>query len=286
MMRIRQIRAQNPSPLTGSGTNTWIVGSGSVAVIDPGPALPAHLEAILATLEPGEAIAAILVTHPHRDHSELAPALSARSGAPVMGFGQAGSGRSPLMTRLLQDGLTGGGEGADAAFVPDRCLMDGEAVTGGDWELTALHTPGHMGEHLCFAAGETLFSGDHVMGWSTSLVSPPDGDMGAYMASLERLRAGRWSRFLPGHGEAIETPAERMAELASHRRQRETQILAALGQGPATPAELAMRVYAGTPASLLPAATRNTLAHLIDLVERNRIGTDGAPLGTARFHIL
>lgn len=286
MQRIRRIRAENPSPLTGSGTNSWILGSGEVAVIDPGPALTPHLEAILAALEPGERVGAILVTHPHRDHSELARPLSLRTGATILGFGPAGSGRSALMERLLSRGLQGGGEGADAGFVPDRRLSDGEEAGGAGWHVKVLHTPGHMGEHLCFEAGDVLFSGDHVMGWSTSLVSPPDGDMGAYMASLLRLQERTWSRFMPGHGEPVEQPAARLQELAAHRRQREAQILAALRDGPASAPDLAQRIYTGTAPSLLPAATRNTLAHLIDLWERNRIAADVGPLHEVRFHLL
>lgn len=286
MQRIRKIRASNASPLTGSGTNTWILGEGDVAVIDPGPALPDHLDAILATLDPKERVDGILVTHPHRDHSELARPLAARTGAPVFGFGPAGSGRSAVMHRLVAEGLETHGEGADTGFAPDIRLSDGESVGSAGWQVTALHTPGHMGEHLCFAAGDTLFSGDHVMGWSTTLVSPPDGDMGAYMASLARLQTHEWSRLLPGHGEPVADPATRIAELVAHRRQREGQIRDALASGPATLAELASTVYAGTPPSLLPAATRNTLAHIIDLLEKNKIAASSTTLQTARFHLL
>jgi hydroxyacylglutathione hydrolase len=275
--RIRLVRAGNPSALTGTGTNTWILGEGRVAVIDPGPALPAHLEAILSSLQRGERVEAILVTHPHLDHSALARPLAARTGAPVMAFGAADAGRSAVMARLLADGLSGGGEGADPGFAPDIALRDGEVLGGADWRLTCLHTPGHMGAHLCFDAGGVLFSGDLVMGWSTSIVSPPDGDMGAYMASLARLAEGGWRRFLPGHGDAVAAPAARLAELLAHRRAREAQILGALQTGPADAARIARTVYAGLEPRLMPAAERNTLAHLIDLWERSRITTP-APL--------
>lgn len=267
---IRQILAPNPSPLTGRGTNTWIVGATDLAVIDPGPDLASHLAAILEAVGPGQRIAHIIVTHPHLDHSALAPRLATLTGAPVHAFGSATDGRSPVMTAFAAT-LTGSGEGLDHAFRQDRVLADGDSVTGSDWSLAAIHTPGHLGSHLCLALGDTLFSGDHVMGWSTTVVSPPDGDMAAYMQSLSRLAAGRWSRFLPGHGDPVADPAARLAELTAHRRQRETQILRALEAGPAATAQLTERIYTEIPRHLLPAAQRNVLAHLIDLWSRNLV---------------
>lgn len=272
----RLVRAANPSPMTATGTNTWLVADqGAVAVIDPGPALPGHLQAILAALEPGERISEILVTHAHLDHSALAPALSAATGAPMSAFGPAGSGRSALMARLEAQGLTGGGEGVDAAFRPDILLPDGAEVAVGRLRITALHTPGHMANHLCFAVGDVLFSGDHAMGWASSLVSPPEGDMGAYMAALDRLAARPWRQMLPGHGPAVDDPAARLAELIAHRRAREAQVLAALTHGPADAAALTARIYHDTPEALLGAARRNVLAHLVDLTERNLIAPEG-----------
>ena len=267
--RIRCIQAPNPSPMTHTGTNTWVVGRGRVAVIDPGPGLDRHLRAILAALDPGETVAHILVTHAHADHSTLAPALRAATGAPVLAFGGATAGRSPRMA-MLEAGV-GGGEGLDHAFAPDSLLADGDVVEGPDWQLQALHTPGHIGGHLCLALGTEVFTGDHVMGWAPSLVSPPDGDMAAYMASLERLATGRWTRFLPGHGPVIKDPATRIAALIAHRRGRETQILQALAGGPLTLPALVARVYADTPRALHPAAGRNALAHLIDLTDRGLV---------------
>ena len=267
--RVRCIQAPNPSAMTHSGTNTWIVGQGRVAVIDPGPGLDRHLQAILAALDPGETVAHILVTHAHADHSTLAPALRAATGAPVLAFGGATAGRSPRMATL--DAGVGGGEGLDHAFAPDSLLADGDVVKGPDWQLTALHTPGHIGGHLCLALGTEVFTGDHVMGWAPSLVSPPDGDMAAYMASLGRLATGRWTRFLPGHGAVIEDPAARIAALIAHRRARETQVQKALAGGPLTLPALDARVYADIPAALHPAARRNALAHLIDLTDRSLV---------------
>ena len=280
---VRHVRAANPSPMTGSGTNTWLLGRGQVAVIDPGPDDPAHLAAILGQLAPGEEVAAILVTHAHLDHTALVPRLAAATGAPVHAFGRAGDGRSPLMQRLAAEGLKGGGEGVDTAFAPDRLLADGDILSLGSLSVEVLHTPGHMGSHLAFACEEWLFSGDHAMGWASSLVSPPDGDMGAYMASLDRLAARTWAQMLPGHGDAVPEPGRRLAELASHRRTREAQVRAALAQAPGTAADLAARIYHDTPPALLPAASRNVLAHLIDLSERNLATPEGEITATTRF---
>lgn len=267
---IRTLLAPNPSPLTGAGTNSWLVGATALAVIDPGPDDPSHLAAILDAVGPGQHISHILVTHAHRDHSALAPRLAAATGAPVLAHGTATEGRSPLMASLAPR-LPATGEGLDLAFAPDRRLADGDTVAGPDWSLTVLHTPGHLGGHLCLALGETLFSGDHVMGWSTSIVSPPDGDMGAYMASLHRLATRDWRCFLPGHGDPVETPAARVQDLIAHRLGREAQILQALAGGPAGIPELTARIYTEIPPHLLPAAERNVFAHLIDLASRNRV---------------
>jgi glyoxylase-like metal-dependent hydrolase (beta-lactamase superfamily II) len=267
---IRLCRAPNPSPLTGTGTNTWIVGGSGLAVIDPGPDDPAHLAAILAAVGPGQRITGVIVTHAHRDHSALAPRLAALTGAPVHAFGTATDGRSPLMSALAP-GLPDTDEGLDHAFIPDLRLGDGDSLTGPDWALTAIHTPGHLGGHLCLALGQTLFSGDHVMGWSTTIVAPPDGDMSAYMASLARLAEASWTRFLPGHGDPIDTPDQRLQDLIAHRRGREAQILGALADGPSRISALTARLYAEIPRHLLPAAERNVLAHLIDLASRNLV---------------
>ena len=262
---LRRIVAPNASPMTYRGTNTYLVGRRGLAVIDPGPMLEAHLDAILAAVTPGQRITHILVTHAHLDHSPLARPLSEATGAPVLAFGDAASGRSQAMQALAESGMVGGGEGVDAGFAPDQCLADSARVAGDGWQLEALHTPGHFGNHLCFAWGDVLFSGDIVMGWASSLVSPPDGDLTAFMASLSRLSARRWSCFHPGHGAPVEAPGQRLSELRDHRLMREAQILTALRSGASDAASLAARIYTETPAALLPAATRNVLAHLLAL---------------------
>ncbi|EPX76181.1 MBL fold metallo-hydrolase [Salipiger mucosus] len=265
---LRRIVAPNPSPMTLRGTNTYLLGTRGVAVIDPGPDDSSHLDAIRAALHPGARVTHIVVTHAHRDHSALAPALAAVTGAPVLAFGDARAGRSPVMEALARGGAIGGGEGVDAGFAPDERMEDGAVLEGADWQLEAIHTPGHFGNHLALAWGDTLFTGDLVMGWSTSLVSPPDGDLTAFMASLDRLRARPWRVMHPGHGAPVADPAARLDALLAHRRSREAEIRAALDEGPATASALASRIYADIPAALHPAAARNVLAHLIDLTAR------------------
>lgn len=265
---VRRVLCDNPGPFTWRGTNTWIIGGGgSVAVLDPGPEHPAHLAAILAATR-GERITHILVSHTHRDHSPGAAALRAATGAPTFGFG-------PHLTPPEQ-----GGEGGDHVFVPDVRLADGEALEGEDWRLRALHTPGHCGNHLCFALEGTgvLFSADHVMSWSTSVVSPPDGSMRAYMASLARLRAreGEDRLYLPGHGPPLPDPMPFLDALALHRRRREARIVAALREhGPMTAEALVGPVYGPMDPKLVRAAGRSLLAQLIMLEEEGRALREG-----------
>lgn len=280
---VRRILAPNPSPMTYRGTNTYIVGTSDLAVIDPGPEADAHLDAILAAVGSTQKITHIIVTHAHIDHSPLAAGLSQRTGAQVYAFGPASAGRSAIMQDLAATGLAAGGEGIDVAFAPDVRVADGDVIGGSDWTLEAIHTPGHIGNHICLGMGDLCFTADHVMGWASSLVSPPDGDLTDFMASCAKLQQRKWARFFPGHGAPIEDPAARLEWLVSHRLSREAAVLEALKTGPATAATLAEMIYTETPPALLSAATRNVLAHLIDLVGKNRVAPMGALSADAKF---
>ncbi|MEM0946224.1 MAG: MBL fold metallo-hydrolase [Pseudomonadota bacterium] len=281
---LRRILAPNPSPMTHWGTNTYLIGSHEVAVVDPGPDDPDHLAAILAAA--GSRISHILITHAHRDHSALAPRLSQMTDAPILAFGTPEAGRSPVMADLAAAGLSGGGEGVDIGFHPDQTLGHGDTLSGTDWQAEALHTPGHFAGHLSFAVGEAILTGDHVMGWASTLISPPDGDLSAFMSSCATLSACATRLFLPGHGAPISDPAERLDWLLSHRRARGDAILETLGSGGATATELAQRIYTDVPAELMPAATRNVFAHLVAFVEENKVVAEPELSEHARFHPL
>lgn len=280
---LRRIVAPNPSPMTYRGTNTYLLGTQALAVIDPGPDNAAHLAAILSALGPDQHISHILVTHTHLDHSPLARPLAQASGAPVLAFGGAQAGRSAIMQKLAKVGDIGGGEGVDIAFEPDTVLADGDVIEGKGWTLEVIHTPGHIGNHLCFAWQDACFSADHVMGWASSLVSPPDGDLTDFMASCARLAVREWRVFYPGHGAPVEDPSARLAWLINHRKGREAEILQALQEGPATAADLARKIYRETPTALLGAATRNVLAHLVDLTQKSLVSPLGALSADAQF---
>ncbi|KQM97632.1 MBL fold metallo-hydrolase [Sphingomonas sp. Leaf25] len=264
---VTRLLARNASPYTHTGTQSFVVGgSGAVAVIDPGPDDPAHLDAILNVVA-GREVASILCTHTHRDHSPGAAPLAARTGAAIIGC-----------AALTMDDV---GPRADAAFDteyrPDRVLHDGEAVAGDGWTLIAVATPGHTSNHLAFALPESgaLFSGDHVMGWSTTIVSPPDGDMGEYMASLDKLLQRDDRVYYPAHGGAVENPRRLVRGMLGHRKQREGQILRGLERGLASVPELVAAMYVGLDAKLVGAAGRSVLAHLIDLKRRGVVVTEG-----------
>ena len=282
--RIRRLLAPNPSPMTGAGTNGYIVGEGRVAVVDPGPDADRHLSAWREALA-GEEVSHILVTHAHLDHSGLARRMSDAVRAPVVGFGRWNAGRSDTMTRLSGLDSIAGGEGVDREFHPDERVSHGDAIVGPDWRLEVLHVPGHFAGHLAFALDEAVLTGDHVLGWTSTLISPPDGDLRQFLSSCARLRERAAQVFLPGHGDPVTDTAGRLDWLAAHRQERERQIVAALAEGVAEIGALVRRLYPDTSTTLHRAAARNVLAHLIALVEDGRVAAVPEIGIDARYHL-
>jgi glyoxylase-like metal-dependent hydrolase (beta-lactamase superfamily II) len=267
---IRRVIADNPGPFTYLGTGTYIVGRDEVAVIDPGPDDPAHLAAILAATT-GERITHIAITHHHADHSPLAGPLQAATGAPIYGCA--------VVSPEEDDGGVKMEAGHDLAFRPDVSLCGGGALSGPGWTLEAIPTPGHTSNHLCYALPEenACFTGDHIMGWSTTVITPPDGDMTAYIDSLQRIRARGFATLWPTHGPPIREPDSFLAAYLAHRQERIDQILQALAAGPASIGELVPRLYADVDPRLHPAAARSMLAAILHLVRQGKLATDGAP---------
>lgn len=263
---VRRLLAPNPSAFTFYGTQTYIVGHGEVVVIDPGPNLAPHVAAILAATQ-GETIRYIMCTHTHNDHSPAAAPLQAATGAEIIGC-------APL---VLDDSGPRSDAAFDRTYAPDRVLRDGEAVSGTGWTLTGVETPGHTSNHLCLALPEAdaLFTGDHVMGWSTTVISPPDGDMADYMASLDKLMGRADTIYYPAHGDPVERPQRFVRSLMGHRRQREGQILRLLGDGDKPIPMMVAKMYVGLDPNLIPAAGRSVLAHLIDLERRGQVVRTG-----------
>ncbi|HEY0053404.1 MAG TPA: MBL fold metallo-hydrolase [Caulobacteraceae bacterium] len=273
---IERVVANNPGPFTFTGTGTYIVGRGepgaTVAVIDPGPPLDEHLRALLAAVD-GRRVSHVLVTHTHRDHSPLARPFAEAVGAEVVGC----AAPQPVESETVVE------EGQDWDYRPDRVLGDGETVTGDGWTLATLATPGHAGNHLCFALKEeqALFSGDHVMGWSTTVVAPPDGDMGAYMASLERIAARGFTTLWPTHGPPVTEVAPFLEAYRDHRLEREAQVLARLAAGDTTIAQMVPTLYAAVDRRLWPAASLSVLAHLEWLAAKGAVSREGEGLAAA-----
>lgn len=270
---IRRVIAPNGGPFTFHGTGTYVIGHGKVAVVDPGPLLNNHIDALKQALR-GETVTHILITHTHRDHSPAAAPLKRAWAAPTYGFGPHGGGR------IEQGAVVEAG--GDDTFVPDVVTGNGDVVQGDGWTVEAVHTPGHTSNHLCFALKEekALFSGDHVMGWSTTIVSPPDGDMGAYIASLDRLMARDDDVYWPTHGAPIRKPAEFVPALKAHRMDREAQVIACLKDGLTKIADMVPRMYAkDVPEAMYPAAARSVLSQLVWLVEKEQVTAEG-DLGT------
>ena len=282
---LRRLLCPNPSPMTFRGTNCYLLGSDDLVVIDPGPDTPETRDALRRAIG-GARVEAILVTHAHLDHSPLARPLAAETGAPVLAFGPAEAGRSAVMQRLVAGGYAGGGEGIDAGFAPDRCLIDGETVETASGPIRALHTPGHMGNHMCFGWGEAWFSGDLVMGWATSLISPPDGDIAAFRASCERLAAEAPTVLYPGHGAPVTDPAARIAWLLAHRAERRAEVLAAIAGGQDTVEAITAAVYRDVVPALWTAAARNVFAQLVELVEAGDVAAVPALGPEARYRVV
>lgn len=265
---IRRVIANNPGPFTFHGTGTYILGTGNVAVIDPGPDDEEHIGAILAALD-GETISHILVTHTHMDHSPGCRPLQALTGAPTYAYGPHGAGK-------LEQGVQVE-EGGDMDFAPDHLVKHGDIIQGGDWTVECVYTPGHTSNHMCFALQEqkALFTGDHVMGWSTSIISPPDGDMAAYMQSLELLLERDDAVYWPTHGPSIIDPKTHVRAYIAHRIEREEQILKCIDEGTHSIRDMVPLMYRDTPEFMYPAAARSVLAAMENLLRKNQVVADG-----------
>ncbi|RPE71586.1 glyoxylase-like metal-dependent hydrolase (beta-lactamase superfamily II) [Pacificibacter maritimus] len=279
-----RIIAPNPSKMTYWGTNTYILGNGAERVlVDPGPDDLDHLRRCLEALPQHARISHILVTHAHKDHSAGAQRLSDLCSAPTYAFGDSLAGRMQIMIDLAASGLVAGGEGVDLDFTPDHLLHDSEVLQTPAGPITALHTPGHMGNHLCFAWNGHILTGDLIMGWSSSLISPPDGDAAAFRESCKKLLKRSDLSLLPAHGAPVPDGASRITALLKHRAHRENQIIEALANGPLDLPQLTERVYGAVDSFTFQAAQRNTFAHLIDLAQQSRVTAHPHLHETAEF---
>ena len=267
---VARVLAHNPSAFTFFGTQTYLIGTSEVAIIDPGPDLPEHLDALEQAIG-GRDVVAIMCTHTHRDHSPAARPLAERTGAPIIGC-------APLALETV-------GPRADASFdgdyAPDQVLQDQETIEVDAIRVAAVVTPGHTSNHLCFAYGDALFTGDHVMGWSTTVVVPPDGDMAAYMSSLEKLRRREDRIYYPAHGPPVENPAQYVRHLVGHRMQREKQILSLVKERARPIPDIVAYAYPGLDPRLVTAAGGSVLAHLLDLQRRGLVERQGDAWTTA-----
>ena len=273
---VRRVVARNPSPFTFHGTGTYIVGRGNVAIVDAGPDLPEHVDAVLKAVR-GETVTHLVVTHTHHDHSPATAAIQKATGARSYGYGPHPTGPG-----------AGAQEGGDHAFRPDVKLSDGDVIEGSGWHLEAVHTPGHISNHLCFAIPEdsAMLSGDHVMGWSTAVISPPDGSMSDYFTSLRKLLPRKEALLIPTHGAEIRDPRPFVQAYIDHRLDRERQILACLREGPQSIPQMVARMYVETPQHLHRAAGRSVLAHLVEMVADGRLACDQpAPTSEAVYRL-
>ena len=276
---IRRVIANNPSPFTFTGTGTYIIGTGNVAVIDPGPLLDAHVDAILDALGPDEQVSHIVVTHTHLDHSPASKPLQERTKAPIYSFAP------PRVDAFDGPRLE---EDADDNFAPDHIVAHGDLIKGDNWTLECVFTPGHMANHMCYALVEekALFTGDHVMGWSTSVIAPPDGNMNDYMQSLDLLLSRDDDIYWPTHGTSIDDPKAFVRAYIEHRRGREAQIIARLKAGDSDIRQMVETIYADVDKRLHPAAALSVFAHIQDLLTRGEIACDGKPSLDASYQLV
>ncbi len=271
--------------MTYTGTNTYVIDNGEIAVIDPGPKIQEHYDNILEVIG-DKPVKYIFLTHSHIDHSPMAADLSIKYNTPVYGYGPSDAGLSKTMLKLISDGYESGSEGIDHNFHPDYLIKDGEYFELNETSIIAIHTPGHMGNHVSFQYGGVLFSGDHIMGWATSMVSPPYGDLTQFMASCHLLKDKDISLILPGHGEPVDDPKERIEYLIRHRLEREQQIKSTLQHYSLNALEITEMVYVDVDKSLIPAATRNVFAHLLDLNERGFVEFEGIISETMKVRLI
>ena len=277
------ITANNASPMTFTGTRSYILGTDNLIVIDPGPENNQHFKSIMDYVGKRK-VTDIIITHSHVDHSPLSRRLKNETGASIIGFGSADEARTSFMKKLSSSLDLGGEEGIDQDLTLDEKVIDKQMLKKNDYTIEVIHTPGHLSNHICLSIKEkkALFSGDHVMGWATTLISPPDGDLGSFMKSLEKLSKRDEQVYYPGHGKPVKDPKQMVLAQIAHRRDREIQILKSISKISRTPAEIVEEVYVGLNPMLKPAAVRNVLAHLIDLYEREKVSVDIFSL-TAKF---
>ena len=274
---VSTILAPNASPMTFRGTQTYLIGEGDeVAIIDPGPKIPSHLQAINRALR-GKKLIAILITHSHVDHSPLGKEISDKHNVPIYAFGGTGEGKSEIMRKYTEKFEIGGGEGIDHLFKPDVLISTGDHISCSSWSIEAIHAPGHMSNHLCFSLNqcEALFSGDLVMGWATTLISPPDGDIGQYKDSLNNLLKRKENLYYPGHGGPLKSAKKMVLAHLNHRNDREAEILNSISKKGCKIVEIVDSVYNDLSENLKIVASRNVLAHLIHLIEKGLVLVEG-----------
>jgi glyoxylase-like metal-dependent hydrolase (beta-lactamase superfamily II) len=281
-----RLTAPNPSPMTYNGTNTYILGKKELIIIDPGPNSQSHLHNLIETIPPKSKVTHILITHSHLDHSELAPDLSRILDAPTFAYGKALDGQSKQMNNLVKMGLKYEAIGVDHSFKPDYFLMDQEKLVSSEWEIIAHHTPGHLSNHICYQYFDYLFTGDHIMDWSTSVISSPEGDISQFMNSCKKLCKLHWKKFYPGHGFPVESPNKRLIELMHHRMTREAEIINILRETEATISQITKSVYFDINKNLITVASRNVKAHLIDLIIKKQVQVDDISSDNALFSLI